>query len=337
MKRLRVMLLVHDSLVPPDHLQGRDDPEFNKYKTEYDVKKALLDLGHDVRVVGVYDDLSPIRQAIEEWRPHIAFNLLEDFAGIGAFDYYVVSYLEMMNIPYTGCNPRGLLLARDKGLSKKVLAYHRIGVPNFMVVKKGKAVRRHNRLKFPLIVKSLMGEGSIGIAQASYVESDEQLQERVAMMHKLTNGDAIVEQYIEGRELYATVMGNQRLDMLPVRELLFQRSDDGGPRIATYKVKWDYKYRERWGIDYDYVKDLPDQMPRIARACKRVCRILSLNGYSRVDMRYTPDGQIYVLEANPNPAIAQDEDCAFSAEQAGMSYEQFIQRIVTLGLSAAKN
>jgi len=336
MRRLRVMLLVHESLVPPDHFESREDPEFEKYKTEYDVKTALQDLGHDVRVVGVYDDLAPIRQTVEEWRPHVAFNLLEDFAGIGAFDYYVVSYLEMMNVPYTGCNPRGLLLARDKALSKKILAYHRINVPNFMVVKKGRLPKRSTKLKFPLIVKSLMGEGSIGIAQASYVENDEQLNERVALIHKLTNGDAIAEQYIDGRELYATVLGNRRFDVLPVRELIFNGLADGTPRIATYKVKWDYKYRERWGIDYDYVDDLPNEIPKITVICKRICRILSLNGYARIDMRYTKEWQIYVLEANPNPAIAQDEDCAFSAEEAGMSYEEFIQRIVTLGLSAAK-
>jgi len=336
MRRLRVMLLVHESLVPPDHLTSREDPEFKTYKTEYDVKQALLDLGHEVRVVGVYDDLSPIRHALEEWHPHIAFNLMEDFAGNGAFDYYVVSYLEMMNVPYTGSNPRGLLLSRDKGLSKKLLAYHRISVPGFMVIKKGRQPQRHTKLKFPLIVKSLMGEGSIGIAQASYVENDEQLNERVALIHKLTNGDAIAEQYIDGRELYATVMGNRRYEVLPVRELIFNGLAENVPRIATYKVKWDPEYRERWGIDYDYVDDLPNEMPRIDRLCKRVCRILSINGYARVDMRYTKDGQIYVLEANPNPAIAQDEDCAFSAAEAGMSYEEFIQRILTLGLSASK-
>jgi D-alanine-D-alanine ligase len=336
MKRLRVMLLVHESLVPPDHLTGRDDPDFPTYKTEFDVKTALIELGHEVRVVGVYDDLAPIRQAIEEWHPHIAFNLMEDFAGNGAFDYYVVSYLEMMNVPYTGCNPRGLLLARDKGLSKKLLAYHRITVPNFMVIKKGRQPRRNAKLQFPLIVKSLMGEGSVGIAQASYVENGEQLAERVALIHKLTNGDAIAEQYIDGRELYATVLGNHRYEVLPVRELTFNGLDENAPRIATYKVKWDPQYRERWGIDYDYVVDLPHETPRIARLCKRVCRILSLNGYARVDMRYTADGQIYVLEANANPAIARDEDCAFSAAEAGMTYEAFIQRILTLGLSASK-
>jgi D-alanine-D-alanine ligase len=120
MKKLRVMMLVHYTLVPPDDISP-DDPRIETMQTEYDVKMALLRLGHDVRVIGVYDDLAPIRKTIEEWKPHIAFNLLEDFAGNSAFDYYVVSYLEMLKTPYTGCNPRGLLLGRDKALSKKIL------------------------------------------------------------------------------------------------------------------------------------------------------------------------------------------------------------------------
>lgn len=330
------MMLVHESLVPPDTLDSYEDPDYPKFKTEYDVKKALHDLGHEVRVIGIYDDLTPIRQTIEDWKPHIAFNLLEDFAGIGAFDYYVVSYLEMMNVPYTGCNPRGLLLARDKALSKKLLSYHHISVPSFMVVKKGHTPKRSSKLEYPLIVKSLMSEGSVGIAQASYVENDQQLQERVQMIHKMTNGDAIVEQYIDGREIYVTVLGNRRLEVLPIREIVFNGVAEGQPRIATYKVKWDNEYRERWGIDYDYVDDLPHEIPRIARICKKVCRVLSLNGYCRIDLRYTKKGQIYVLEGNPNPGIAQDEDTAFSAEEAGMTYEEFIQRLLTLGLSAAK-
>ncbi len=337
MKKRRVMMLVHTTLVPPEDLVDEDDPRMEQYQTEYDVKKALIKLGHDVQVVGVYDDLGPIRRTIEQWKPHIAFNLIEDFAGQGAFDYYVVSYLEMMNVPYTGCNPRGLLLARDKALSKKLLSYHRISVPEFVVFPSARKFKASRRLRYPMIVKSLLEEGSVGIAQASYVENEEQLRERVSLIHERTHGDAIAEQYIDGRELYVTVVGNAKLDVFPIRELVFKKADASLARMATYKVKWDYEYRERWGIDYQFARNLPAGLPeRIPKLCKRVYRVLGMSGYGRVDLRLDRDGQVYVLEANPNPAIAHNEDCAIAAEKAGLSYPGFIQRIVNLGFAARR-
>ncbi len=335
MKKLRVIMVVHYTLVPPDDLHDPTDPRMEKYRTEYDVKTALLQLGHEVHVVGVYDDLAPIRKVIEEWKPHIAFNLLEDFAGNSAFDYYVVSYFAMMRIPYTGCNPRGMLLARDKALTKMILTYHRIGVPGFDVFPLGKKISRRRKFSYPLIVKSLMEEGSVGIAKASYVENETQLRERVTLIHEKLNGDAIAEEYIDGRELYVTLLGNAKLEVLPIRELEFGDTETGTPHMATYKVKWDDKYRERWKIEYQFARNLPNGMAeRVAHLCKRVYHLLDMNGYGRIDLRVTAEGEIYVLEANPNPGIARDEDCTLSAIKSGLSYEDFIQRIVQLGLTA---
>lgn len=337
MRKLRVMMLVHTSLIPPEDLVDEDDPRMDEYQTEFDVKSTLLDLGHSVKVVGVYDNLAPIRQTIEGWKPHIAFNLLEDFAGQGDLDHYVVSYLDMMGVPYTGCNPRGLVLARDKALSKKLLTYHRIHVPNFAVFPIGKKFRASRHLRYPMIVKSLMEEGSVGIAQASYVENEDQLHDRVVLIHDKTGGDAIAEQYIGGRELYVTVVGNAKLDVYPIRELVFQKVDAGLPRMATYKVKWDYDYRERWGIDYQFARNLPAGLSEhIPKLCKRVYRILGLSGYARCDLRLDPQGSVFVLEANPNPAIANNEDCALAAEKIGLDYPRFIQRILSLGLAAKR-
>jgi len=334
MKKLRVVMLVHWSLVPPEDL-AQNDPRIEKMQTEYDVKAALTGLGHDVQVVGVHDDLGPIRKLIEDWKPHIVFNLLEDFAGNSALDYYVVTYLEMLGVPYTGCNPRGLLLGRDKALSKKLLSHHHVEVPDFMVFPHGRKVGRLRKLKFPMIVKSLIEEGSVGIAQASYVENEAQLRERVAALHQMTKGDVIAEQYIHGRELYVTVLGNNRLEVLPLRELVFDKVDQDMPKMATFKVKWDSQYRERWGIDYVFARNLPAGVAeRITRLCKRVYRVLDLSGYARIDLRLSPEGKLYVLEANPNPAIASNDECAFAAEKAGMTYTQFIQHIVNLGLAA---
>jgi D-alanine-D-alanine ligase len=334
-RKLRVMMLVHSTLVPPEDLTDPDDPRMETFRTEYDVKQALVALGHEVRAVGVYDDLAPVRGCIEEWKPQIAFNLIEDFAGVSAFDYYMVSYLAMMKIPYTGCNPRGLVLARDKALSKKLLAFHRISVPEFAVFPCGRAVRPAKDMQYPAIVKSLTEEGSVGIAQASFVENAEQLRERVALIHEKFQGDAIAEQYIDGRELYVTVLGNNQLKVLPIRELAFKETPEGRPRLATYKVKWDSKYRERWGIDYGFATHLPDGMTeRVGKLCKRIYRVLDLSGYARIDLRLTPAGELYVLEANPNPGIARDEDSTLSAKKAGIGYKDFIQLIIQLGLRA---
>jgi D-alanine-D-alanine ligase len=250
----------------------------------------------------------------------------------------VASYLELLGVPYTGCNPRGLMLARDKGISKKLLSYHRIPVPEFAVFRMGSAIRRPRRLAFPLIVKSLTKEGSAGIAQTSLVFDDDKLAERVVFIHKRLRTDAIVERYIDGRELYVGILGNARLQVFPVWELLFTKVPEEAPRIATEKVKWDAAYRERHGIKTNLAKALPDALVvRIRNLCKRIYRVLELSGYARIDLRLDPEGRIYILEANPNPQLAYGEDFAESAERAGVSYDGLLQRIVNLALQRMPN
>ena len=184
MKRLRVLVLMHPDLVPPDSLDGHSEQEINNWKTEYDVVSTLRAAGHDVRPLGVQDELKPIRDEIESWKPDVVFNLLEQFHGEAVYDQNVASYLELMRVPYTGCNPRGLVLARGKDLSKKLLAYHRIPLPAFAVFPLRRKVKRPARLGLPLIVKSLNEDASWGIAQASVVDSDEKLAERVTFIHE---------------------------------------------------------------------------------------------------------------------------------------------------------
>ena len=333
MKTLRIVALMHAELVPPEDVTGYDVANV-EWKTEFDVVSFLRAAGHEVRPLGTGDDLRAIRTGIEEWKPHIAFNLLEHFQGIPIFDQNVVSYLELLRIPYTGCNPRGLMLARDKALSKKLLAYHRIPVPDFTVFPIGRAVRRPKRLAFPLIVKSLTLEGSTGISQASVVDDDAKLEERVRFVHQTNGTDAVVERYIEGRELYVGILGNQRLQVLPVWEMLFTKMPEEARRIATDRVKWSGAYQKKHGIKTAAAKNLPEGAERaIQRMCKRVYRTLGLSGYARIDLRMDEQGRTYVIEANPNPQLSYGEDFAESAERAGISYEALLQRIVTLGLS----
>src|SRR5204862_6172966 len=156
------------------------------FKTEWDVISTLKKIGHEVSPVGVYNNLGVIGNALLEFKPHVAFNLLEEFHGYPLYDQHVVSYLELIKQPYTGCNPRGLTIAHDKALTKKILSYHRILVPGFAVFPMGQKVGRPRRLKFPLLVKSVVEEGSVGISQASVVADDQKLAERVEFIHRQT-------------------------------------------------------------------------------------------------------------------------------------------------------
>ena len=331
--RLRILGLVHRHLVPPDVLPEGTDIVSAPWRTEYDVISTLRAMGHDVHVLGVHDDLGDIRRAATDLKPHIAFNLLEGFDDVAIFDQNVVSHLELLKLPYTGCNPRGLLLARDKALSKKLLAYHRIRVPECAVFRIGRPARRPRRLTFPLIVKSLTQEASIGISQASVVESDEKLRERVAFIHESIGTAAIAEQYIDGRELYVGIIGNQALQALPVWELFFTNMPPDAKRIATDRVKWSVKYQQKYGIQSGAARDLPEGLAEsIQHLCKRAYRALELSGFARIDLRLDEAGNPWVLEANPNPQIARGEDFAASAEVAGLSYETLLQRILNLGL-----
>ncbi|MGB7219522.1 MAG: hypothetical protein WBD07_12010 [Vicinamibacterales bacterium] len=331
--RLRVLALVHRHLIPPAKIEEGTDLTSVPWRTEYDVISTLTSMGHEVQALGVHDDLGEIRRASTEWKPHIAFNLLEGFDDITIFDQNVVSHLELLKLSYTGCNARGLLLARDKSLSKKLLAYHRIAVPEFEVFRIGRPIRRPKRLAFPLMVKSLTQEASIGISQASVVDSDEKMKERVTFIHESIGTAAIVEQYVEGRELYVGIIGNQVLQVLPVWELFFTNMPEGARRIATDRVKWSVKYQKKYGIDSGPARDLTQaQADAIQHICKRTYRALEMSGYARIDLRLDQSGNVWVLEANPNPQIARGEDFAASAENIGLSYEAVLQRIVNLGL-----
>jgi D-alanine-D-alanine ligase len=331
-RKRRVMVLVHADLIPPDSVEGVDLAAM-EWKTEYDVVTGLRQLGHDVLVVGVHDDLLVIRHAVDDWKPHIVFNLLEEFSGVAIYDQNVVSYLELLGVPYTGSNPRGLMLARDKPLAKKILHYHRIAIPEFITVPVGRSVKRPKELPFPLFVKSVSEEASRGISQASIVDDDSKLQERVAFIHERVGTGALIERYIDGRELYVGVLGNRRVQIFPVWELDLSKMPDEARRIATERVKWSRTYQTKYGIRSGEAQGLPEgATEKIKEIARRTYSILGLSGYARIDLRLDPVGELYVLEANPNPQIAKSEDFADSAERAGLSYEALLQRILHLGL-----
>jgi len=332
MKRLRILVLMHEDLVPPDPLNGQEVAGA-EWKTEYDVVSTLRKLGHDVKPLGVKSDLGVLRSAVEDWKPHIAFNLLEEFDGVAVYDQNVVSYLELLHVPYTGCNPRGLMLARDKALSKKLFSFHRIPFPDFMVVPQGRTVKRPKGLSFPLIVKSVTEEASHGISQASIVQDDVKLKERVEFIHANIGTGALIERYIEGREFYVGVMGNGHVHVLPVWELIMDKLPDDARRIATERVKWSRAYQDKYGIRSEEARNLSEgKAEEIQHLAKRVYRALGLSGYARIDVRMDAAGSVYVLEANPNPQISHDEDFSDSAEKDGYPYKDLLQELLNIGL-----
>jgi D-alanine-D-alanine ligase len=308
------------------------------WKTEASVVAALRELGHHTEYLALFDNLDFLRQKLESFQPDLVFNLADEFKQNRAFDQHIVSFLVMHGVPFTGCGPTGMTLCKHKGISKKILSYHRIHTPAFMIVPRGKRMVRPKRLKFPILVKPLKEESSYGISQASFVETDEQLQERVQFVHEKFENDALVEEYIEGRELYVSLLGNHRLQVLPIRELVFTQVPADEPKIATYRAKWDPEYQKRWGLENRFADALDPALVRaIEQTCKRIYHLLTIDGYARLDLRLTAANQVYFIEANPNPFLAPDEDFAQSALKANVPFPQLIDRIVRLGMTAVRD
>jgi D-alanine-D-alanine ligase len=335
-KRYRILLMVHEQLVPPEDIEGLSEKEIDVFRSEYNVYSTLYNLGHDVRVLGISDRLTQLRKTVKEWKPHLVFNLLQEFSGLTSYEHHVVAYLEMIRQPYTGCNPRGLMLSRDKVLTKQLLAWHRIATPAFHLFPFGARFTepRKGKLGFPLFVKSATEDASVGIAQASIVEDMRQLRERVEFIHERVQSDALVEEYIEGREFYIGVLGNKRLTTLPIWEIDFGTLAEKRSGVATSRVKWDRAYQAKHGIKTGAAKGLSKaEADQLARLAKRIYRALHMCGFARMDLRMRQDGQVFLLEANANPDLTRGEDFAESAAAGGISYDKLISRIVGLGMS----
>jgi len=332
-KKLKV-LIMFDAAEPiregQDYGEVLNDPE---KKAEAHVYETLLKLEHEVRLLAVTDSVEAIVDEIQAHRPDIVFNQVEQFCGNGTQERNVMGLLEMLQVPFTGTGLAGLLICKNKALAKEILSHHRIKTPNFQVLAKGKRVYAPRRLKYPLIIKPLREEASYGISMNSFVENDKDFFERVSFVQESMNQDVIAEEYVEGRELYVGILGNKRPQVLPARELDFGEMPEDGPKIATFKAKWDEKYREKWGIKNRFASRLSDEVQReIEKTCKKVFTYLYLGGYARLDLRLSPDNEVIVIEANPNPFVARDEDFALSAAKFGISYEELIQRILNYGL-----
>ena len=337
-KKLKVLALFDAGRPTAPDQDLSTELKTENWKTEANVMTTLRALGHQADHLVLYDDLGLFKQKVEAFAPDVLFNLAEEFKNNSGFDQNIVSFLEMQGLPFTGCGATGLLLCKHKGISKKILGYHRIHVPNFVVLPRRQRIRRPKQLKFPILVKPVKDEASYGISQASFVETDEQFRERVAFIHEKRDADVIAEEYIVGRELYVSVMGNSQLAVFPIRELVFTEMPPDAPKIATYSAKWNEEYRKRWGLKNQFAEDLdPALVARIEQLCKRIYRLLTIDGYARIDLRLTSDNKTYFIEANPNPILAEDEDFAQAAAKSGLTYPQLIERIIRLGMRTLRD
>src|SRR6476659_9668447 len=270
-KKLKVLVLFDGTSPTKVDQDFSDELKTKEWKTEADVMNALGAMGHTPEHLAIYDDVDLLRQKLEMCAPDVLFNLVEQFRNKSEFDQNIVSFLEMQGLPFTGCGSTGLTLCKHKGISKKILHYHGIPVPHFVVVPRGQRIGRPKQLKFPILIKPVKEEASYGISQASFVETDDGFRERVGFIHEKYNSDAIAEEYIEGRELYVSLMGNVRLTVFPIREMVFREVPPDEPKIATYKAKWDEEYRKRWGLENHFAEDIdPVLVTKIQETCKDI-------------------------------------------------------------------
>ncbi|MGZ3690074.1 MAG: D-alanine--D-alanine ligase family protein [Pseudobdellovibrio sp.] len=332
MKSLKILLLFDLSvnIQPEEYDTYWNTPD---WKTEKDVRKTLTDLGHQVIPFGIHNDIEPFLKLVRESKPDLVFNMSEAFSGNRKLEPNMTALLQLVGVPFTGAGPMSLQLCKDKGLTKVILDYHGVLTPKFLVAKKSRPLPSLKKFQFPAFVKPLQLESSEGISQLSYVENEKEALARVEFIHDKLGVDAIVEEFIAGREVYVSILGNEKLNVFPVRELFFKQIPEDEPKFATYRSKWDQAYRKKWGIDSGWaaVKNEAEEK-KLQEVCKKIYRLLQIQGFGRIDLRIKDNGDIYFIEANPNPSIAKREDYALSAGKAGIPYDELISKIVSLSL-----
>jgi D-alanine-D-alanine ligase len=335
-KKLRILILFDTDAEPPagqDYSRQMESGD----EAEFDVARALLARGHEVRLFGFRDTLDALVTGLRAEPVDAVFNLSERFRNQSSLDYGVAAVIEMLGLPYTGASAEGLMLARNKALTKMVLAYQGLRIPHFFVCPRGQQVQRPSDVRFPLIVKPLDEDASVGIAQRSVVHDDAALAERMAFIHTRHDTAAIVEEFIAGRELYVGVIDNDPPHALPPIEMVFGEETTEENRIATFKAKWSHKYREARGIQNCIAQNLSRELrERLAEVAVRTYQAAGLRDYGRIDVRLAHDDEIYIVEANPNPYLADGEDLAWAAEEGGQPYPQLIERIAELAASRGR-
>jgi D-alanine-D-alanine ligase len=305
---------------------------------ESNVLTSLLRLGHEVVTMAVFDNVPAVVEKIVSFAPDVVFNQCESFHNNRAHEPNIAALLDLMKIRYTGSGPDGLLLCKDKALAKELLSRHHVRVPSFVVSHLKSPLRRLQHFGYPAFVKPIGQESSDGIAKASFVRDEKEAIGRLRYLHQKFNSDAMIEEYIEGRELYVSVLGNRRRVVFPPREIFFENVPDDEPKFATSHAKWNDAYRERWGITNGPAAELPEALQKdLRKLARNVYAWLRIRGFGRIDIRLSPRNEMFVIEANPNPSLAAEDDFAQSANAEGMSYDAMIQEILNAALTWPMN
>src|SRR3984885_2290583 len=328
--RILVLFDVHRHIGPDETFSVRSLRTEEEKPTEADVLGCLRKRGHDVETLAIFDQVRAVFDKVDAFKPEVVFNLCETFFSDRAHEPNIPALLELINVPYTGAGPESLMLCKDKALAKKLLAYHHVRVARFVVSSRDRPLRRLGRFSYPAFVKPLGEESSDGIALASLAKNEAEALERARFLHERFESDAMIEEYVEGRGLYLGVLGTKRLTVFPPREIFFgEPPQEDAPRFATAKAKWDDAYRKKWKIRNGPAGPLPQGLERrLAELARKVYRILSIRGLGRIDARLTQEGEVVVIEANPNPSLAKEDDFAQAAMQVGIGYEALIQKIL---------
>jgi D-alanine-D-alanine ligase len=304
----------------------------DKKEVEEEVAEALGKLGHQA-TLHCLDGSSKSLHALARSEADLIFNLAESFAGNDTADYCIAAYMELMGKRFTGSGSHGLLYAQDKGNAKKILEFHGIHTPVFARSYRGRLDFSHD-LAFPVIVKPAREDGSIGIEFNAVVSSIRELMERIDWLHANFDSPVLIEEYVEGREMYVGVIGNDNPTALPVVELDLSKLPEGMPRIAGAEVKWGRGTRAYRDTKSAVVEDLAEDTAAVLQqTAVAVFQALELRDYARIDMRLRPDGRVAVIEANPNPWLASKAEFAMAARKAGRTYTQLISEIADLAVA----
>lgn len=316
---MRILLLVHPDL-RPDLPSAR-----HTCATERSVYRGLLQAGHQVEILALQDSPRPLVEAVQTFRPHVVFNLLEEFLSEACYDFHPVAILEALQVPYTGGNPRGLVLSRPKHVAKAIARGHGIATPDSFLVVHGR-IPPHE-LTYPLIVKLNREDASRGLTLKNIVRSARELRACVKKLNRDFAAEILVEQFIAGKDITVSVLGNQNLQIFPAWQLHLPTST----HISSESIKFSAKSRLKRGVRARRALLTVRQRQELQRACELLFRDLELSGYARFDFRLGQDGVFYFLEANANPNLAEDEDFAYAARARGLSYDKLLNRIMQLG------
>jgi D-alanine-D-alanine ligase len=310
----------------PKRARRRDKPD------REEIFDALVKKGHQPAYFCL-DGRSKTLKALASAEVDLMFNLTESYAGDDTKDINIAAYLDLLGIPYTGSGPTGLHLAQDKAVAKRLFAFHGIRTPNFATVYQGR-LQWADDVHFPVIVKPKREDGSIGIAFSAVAGSIKELMERIDALHADLNAPVLIEEYIEGRELYVSVIGNDPPEALPIIELNLDDLPEGTPRIAGTEVKWERGTAAYRKTKLRFPEDLSENLvAEIQETAVKACQALEIRDYARVDFRLSPKRKFFTLEVNPNPWLHSTAEFSLAAKQSGREHQDVIQEIVDLALA----